>query len=316
MFTSQPVFQTLSGRPSSHCATLCELPAGELLAAWFAGAFETATDVSIVMARFSPGDSSWSAYEVVVDVPSRSVGQPVFLVHPSGELWLFFDVIEGDGWTSARPYLQRSQDLGRSWSEPELLLDYPGLMFRSKPLILGHRIVVPVYDEVLWQSRFMTSDDSGSTWQLGDPLVSPPGNIHPSVVQLSDGRLLAYLRTGGRSGTIWRTESTDDGDRWTTPIPIELPNPNSGLDLVKLAGGSLLLAFNDHPKRRTPLSLAVATENEVWSRRRIIENGAGEFSYPTLLQAQDGTIHMVYTYQRKHIEHATFDEAWLFDEAS
>jgi predicted neuraminidase len=265
------------------------------------------------MARLAAGTSSWSTPLVAVDVPGRSLGQPVFLLHPAGDLWLFFDVIEEEGWTSARPYVQRSDDLGRSWSDPELLLDYPGLMFRSKPLLLDGRILVPVYDEVLWQSRFMISDDAGASWRLTEPLVTPLGNIHPSVVELSDGRLLAYLRTGGRGGQIWRAESPDGGQYWTKPSRTELPNPNSGLDLLRLASGSLLLAFNDHPRLRTPLSLATADEDEVWSRQRVIEDSDGEFSYPTLMQDGAGAIHLVYTYRRTHIQHASFDEAWLLD---
>ena len=40
--------------------------------------------------------------------------------------------------------------------------------------------------------------------------------------------------------------------------------------------------------------------------------GAGaEFSYPALLQARDGRIHLAYTWRRQGIKHAVFNEAWL-----
>jgi hypothetical protein len=40
------------------------------------------------------------------------------------------------------------------------------------------------------------------------------------------------------------------------------------------------------------------------------EPGA-EFSYPYLFEAKEGRIHLVYTWKRKSIKHATFNVSWL-----
>jgi predicted neuraminidase len=186
-------------------------------------------------------------------------------------------------------------------------------MFRSRPLVLSQRIILPVYDENTWESRMLISDDDGRSWRLTDPIVSPEGNIHACLVQLADARLLAYLRTGGQGGFIWRAESSDQGETWSTPTPTALPNPNSGIDLLRLQSGRLLLTFNNSRTLRTPLNLALAEEDEHWGSIQTIEDGPGEFSYPTLAQTDDGQIHMVYTYQREHIQHACFTEAWLLE---
>ncbi|MEA3335465.1 MAG: sialidase family protein [Chloroflexota bacterium] len=313
MLTKTAIFQQQLDRPMTHCATLTELPDGTLLAAWFAGAYETSPDVVIQSARLAPGSSGWSTPQVMAELPGHSVGQPVFLKRPDGGLWLFFVGIMGREWTSAQPFLQRSSDGGESWSTPGRLIDYPGLMFRSRPVILTGRIILPVYDENSWKSRMMISDDDGKSWRLTDPIKTPPGNIHPCVVRLDDGRLLAYLRTGGSGGVIWRTTSDDRGDTWHKPRPTELANPNSGLDLLRLQDGSLVLAYNHSDRLRTPLCVALATENEAWGRPRTIEDAPAEFSYPTLLQSQNGTIHMVYTYRRQHIHHAAFPQTWLHE---
>jgi len=311
MLIKGPVFQQLPERPSAHCATLTKLPDGSLLTAWFGGSYEKAPDVAILAAQYDPTRKVWSPPRVIAEVPDHSLGQLVFLVRPEGELWLFFVVIMGADWTSAQPHCQRSFDGGQTWKSPEPLLDYPGLMFRSRPLILPGRIVLPVYDENTWQSRMMISDDDGCSWWLTEPIDSPPGNIHPTLVQLSDGRLLAYLRTGGKGGFIWRTESLDGGETWSTPTPTSLPNPNSSIDLLRLQSGRLALAFNNSDRLRTPLCVALAEEDERWRWVQTLEDANAEFSYPTLAQTDDGHTHIVYTYRREHIHYACFTEDWL-----
>lgn len=311
MFVKRPVFERLPDRPFAHCATLVTLPDGSLLTAWFGGAYETAPDVVILAARRDPGGEAWSKPHVIAEVPGHSLGQPVFLARPDGELWLFFDVIMGSDWTSAVPHWQRSFDLGHTWQVSVPLMDYPGLMFRSRPVVLPGRIILPVYDENTWQSRMLISDDDGRSWRLTAPIITPSGNIHPCVVALPEGRLLAYLRTGGTGGVIWRTESLDGGETWSSPAPTDFPNPNSGIDLLRLRSGALVLAFNDSDHLRTPLCVALAEEDERWHWQQTLEDAHAEFSYPAMAQTDDGCIHVVYTYRREHIHHACFTEGWL-----
>lgn len=312
MFESAPVFLQLEDRPMAHCATLVALADGTLLCAWFGGAYETAPDVAILAARRAPGAAAWGPPTVIASVAGYSLGQPVLLPRENGALWLFFDVIMQADWTSAAPYWQQSPDGGVTWEPPLRLMDVPGLMFRSKPLVLQGRIILPAYDERTWQSRMLLSDDDGQSWRLAEPIITPTGNIHPCVVPLAEGRLLAYLRTGGAGGVIWRTESADGGETWADPTPTDIPNPNSGIDLIRLASGRLALAFNDSPRLRTPLCIALADEDERWRWKRTIEDDRAEYSYPTLLQTGE-TIHLVYTARREHIHYARFDEAWLLE---
>jgi len=309
--TTQPLFERLDDRPMSHCATLIALPDDRLLAAWFGGSYETAPDVAILACEKPAGAAAWSAPRVIADVPGYSLGQPVFLPRPDGSLWLFLNVIMGRDWTSAQPHRQVSTDGGRTWQPAERLLDYPGLMFRSRPLILDGRLILPVYDENTWQSRMMISDDDGASWRLTELISTPPGNIHPTVVTQPDGSLLAYLRTGGSGGHLWRTESRDGGESWSQPTATALPNPNSGFDLMRLHSGRLALAFNDSPTLRTPLCVTLADEGEQWRWIQTFETDHAEFSYPTLAQTADGALHLVYTSRREHIQYASFSEAWL-----
>lgn len=309
-FRTSPVFDQLTDHPSVHCATLTELPSGRLLSAWFGGSQEMASDVVILAADIEPQSEQWSVPRVIAQVPGYSLGQPVFLPHSSGELWLFFDVIVGKHWRDAQPHWQRSVDDGISWSQPQQLFDYPGFMFRSRPCRVGDRIILPAYDENTWQSRMLISDDEGASWRIGTPIDTPQGNIHATLVQHEQG-LLAYLRTGDTGGVIWRMESADRGDTWSTPSPTQFPNPNSGIDLLRLHSGGLVLAYNHSDRLRTPLCLVYAADGERFTQMQTLENEEGEFSYPTLFQDGRGFIHCVYTYRREHIQHACFDEEWL-----
>jgi predicted neuraminidase len=319
----------MPARPMAHCATVTVLLDGALLAAWYAGSHEGADDVAILSAINKGG--IWSEPRVIVQIPGHSVGQPVFLPRAHGEVWLFFVIIDGleprsllrrtadsvslvSGWRRAQPFWQRSLDGGKTWQSMQQILDYPGLMFRSHPLILPGRIILPVYDENTWQSRMLLTDDDGRSWRLSQPISTPPGNIQPCLAPLSGGRLLAYLRTGGPDGWIWRTISLDQGETWETPTPTVLPNPNSGIDLLRLQSGKLALAYNPSDRLRTPLCVAISGEDERWQAKFTLEQGQGEFSYPALAQTADEAIHLVYTYKRQHIQHARFTESWLAGE--
>jgi predicted neuraminidase len=324
-----PIFQPNTERPMAHCATLAARSDEALLAAWYAGSREGAADVAILSAVWQ--GANWSEPQVIVQVTGHSLGQPVFLPRPDGEVWLFYVIIDGleqrpplrrevdalspvSGWRRAQPFWQRSRDGGETWEAPQQIMDYPGLMFRSHPLILPGRILLPVYDENTWQSRMLLSEDEAQSWRLTAPISTPPGNIQPCLAPLSDGRLLAYLRTGGPGGWIWRTTSSDGGVTWKVPTPTDLPNPNSGIDLLGLQSGSLALAYNPSVSQRTPLWVRLAGEDERWQTQRTLEEGSGEFSYPALFQAADGIIHLVYTYKRQYIQHARFTESWLAGE--
>ncbi len=316
-FLTQPIFSPDMAPPMSHCATLIALPGGELLAAWFTGAFETAPDQFIAVARRSPGAEVWSQPIPAVDTPGQADGQPVFLLDGQGVLWLYFVTLSGPDWTSAHMRRRPSLDLGRTWGPVEELPLPPGMMFRSRPLNFAfqgepERWLFPVYDEVIWRSTMLISEDDGASWRRTGFIETPNGNIHPCVAPLADGRLLAFLRPGGQGGVIWRTVSQDRGESWALPVPTPLPNPNSGLDLLATEQGSLLLAFNNSRRRRTPLCVALSDDQGAsWPHLRVLEDGEGEFSYPTVIQGADGIFHAVYTWRRRTIQYVQFDEAWL-----
>jgi predicted neuraminidase len=83
-----------------------------------------------------------------------------------------------------------------------------------------------------------------------------------------------------------------------------LANPNSGLDAVALKDGRIVMVYNDTSSGRSPLNLAVSSDGENWHMfHKLEDTPGGEFSYPAIIQAQDGSVHVVYTWNRKRMKH-------------
>ena len=74
------------------------------------------------------------------------------------------------------------------------------------------------------------------------------------------------------------------------------------------------MGWETHPTftERAPLAVALSEDNSLtWPRQRLLESGPGEFSYPDIIQASDGLLHVVYTHRRTTIQHAGFGTEWI-----
>ena len=311
MYNAGKIFEQIPNFPSCHGSTIAELPNGDLLAAWYAGSREGAKDVAIFTARRPSGSDRWKRPEMVVNTPDCSEGNPVLFVDAEDRVWLFYVTMHGDGWTRCKVYYLKSQTMRSDWSERSVLRAELGWMTRNKPIYLSNGdILLPVYDERNWHSMVMISEDGGETWNTYGDLTSPKGVIQPTVVQRGDGSLLTLMRS--RDGEIWRSTSDDLGRSWEAAHPTELPNPNCGVDMVRLHSGNIALVYNDTPRGRTPLTVALSTdEGGTWGYKRDLETEEGEYSYPAVIQSRDGSIHITYTYRRDSIMHVQIDEAWI-----
>jgi len=320
--------------PHCHAPSICELPDGDLLLAFYAGEYEGAPDQVILGTRYDRSAGRWSEPEIWVHVFRRATVNPRVFVGPDGVVWLVAPVNYGEHWCSGGTYLflKRSSDGGHTWTDLELLVERKGLLGKNKPLVEGDFVLLPVEWEATWSATFLRSEDGGRTWEIVGDLGRAAGAhlIQPTVVRLPDGRLLAYMRS--QEGRIFSSYSTDDGRSWSVPEPTSLPNPNSGIDMVRLRSDNLVLVYNPteplprseklHPAwprvmptgfevwgPRTPLVAAFSEDGgRTWPRRLVLEDEDGEYSYPAVIQARDGTIHVVYTYRREAIKHVMLSE--------
>jgi len=326
-FSIKEIFDRISGRPFNHAPTLVELPGRDLLAAWYGGSYEGARDVVVLSSRFERISNAWKEPSVLVDTPDRSDGNPVLFVDRYENVWLFYVTMEGNWWDSCVIKYVKSEDGGFTWSSPTILRSEWGWMTRNKPLTLRNGyILLPIYDEDRWRSMVMISEDDGETWTRYGDIKTDQGVIQPTVVQLRDGSLLMYMRTGGKGGYIWKSASTDNGRTWTAACKTQLRNPNSSIEMVKTSDRNIVLAFNDSSAGRSPLNVALSTNDGcTWPFKKSLEIGQGEFSYPSVIQSRDGNIHVVYTHRRgeigqfdrrfhahrANIKHVTLNEAWI-----
>jgi predicted neuraminidase len=187
---------------------------------------------------------------------------------------------------------------------------------RCKPTVLrSGRIVLPLYSDTYSISIMALSDDAGQTWFASRPLAGF-GNIQPAVLQKKDGTLVAYMRENGPLDRIRVAESRDQGMTWGAVGTMELPNPGSGLDGLRLANEHWMLIYNDTLKGRNQLAVSLSDdEGKTWKWTRHLEHqSAGQFHYPAIIQGRDGMLHAVYSYfvqGGKSMKHAVFNESWI-----
>jgi len=187
---------------------------------------------------------------------------------------------------------------------------------RCKPTVLSTgRILLPLYSDTFSFSLMAVSDDDGASWYASEPLIGF-GNIQPAVLERKDGSLVAYMRENGVLDKIRVSESSDKGLSWGPVGTLDLPNPGSGLDAVRLANGHWVLIYNDTIKGRNSLAVSVSEdEGKTWPTTRHLEkHEKGSYHYPAIIQGRDGTIHAVYSYfveGGKSMKHAAFSEDWV-----
>jgi predicted neuraminidase len=309
---SEFIYQT-APFPSCHASTIVETKDG-LVSAWFGGTAERNPDVGIWVSRLTGGN--WSPpVEVANGVESPTVRYPTWnpvLFQPkTGPLMLFYKV--GPSPSTWWGMVMTSQDQGGTWSQPRRLPN--GILgpIKDKPVQLSNGdILSPSSTEHDgWQVHFERSSDLGKTWTSTPPLNGQEIQaIQPTVLVHKDGRLQALGRT--KSGKIFSMWSEDAGKSWSKMETTGLPNPNSGIDAVTLRDGRHLLVYNHSATTRSPLNVAVSSDGRNWQAALTLEDATvGQYSYPAVIQTNDGLVHVTYTWKRERIKHVVIDPTKL-----
>ena len=194
-----------------------------------------------------------------------------------------------------------------------------GWMTRIHPTVLpSGRILLPLYSDGYNVCLVAISDDSGGHWRASKPIVGL-GPIQPSIVRKRNGTLVAYMRDSGNAPyRVLMSTSTDDGESWSPAIDTDIPNPGSSLEVIALQDGRWVMVFNDTEDGRYSLAVALSDdEGQTWNCKRHIgrsDDRKKSFAYPSLIQAEDGILHLTYSYREPGlatIRHCMFRAEWI-----
>ncbi|RPI03098.1 MAG: sialidase [Calditrichaeota bacterium] len=302
----------LDEQPTAEChaSTLVETAEG-IVAAWFGGSREGAPDVCIWSSRYN--GIAWSQPEQVADgVDDDGRRHPCWnpvLYQPREDLLMLFYKV-GPNPREWWGMLKTSTDQGRSWSPAERLPNGIVGPVKNKPIQLGSGAILcgASSENKGWESFIQITNDLGKTWKSIGPLnrQNQFDAIQPTLLVYKDGRIQALCRT--KQGYITEVWSKDRGYSWTYMERSKLPNPNSGIDAVSLTDHRQLLVYNHSKKERTPLVAAIGNKKGTnWKRVLRLEEEPGEYSYPAVIQARDGLVHVSYTWNRKTIKHVVIN---------
>jgi predicted neuraminidase len=234
-----------------------------------------------------------------------------------------------------------SRDGGRTWGPTEAMFTRPGSFCRQKIQVLSNgRWIFNNFICALDGTRLgsdvtviQISDDQGKTWR-GVEIPESRGRVHGNVIELEPGKLVCLLRSRA-ADHIYRSESNDNGETWSVPVPTPLRNNNASISAIKLQSGALAIIYNDvsfnedgsrtvWPDQRCPVAMAISEDGgKTWPWRRIVEHGEGfigpwndvnnrRYEYPVMMQSKDGKIHAAYAWGRRvRIKYVCVDEAWI-----
>ena len=247
------------------------------------------------------------------------------LYQPPGDAptWLFFKV--GPNPREWWGEMMVSYDRGRTFRERRRLpvgIDGP---VRCKPMLLadGETLLCgssTEYDG--WTIHFETTrlrdGQPSRPWKRIGPINQADefNAIQPTLLKHADGRLQVLCRT--KESVIVSSFSADQGETWSPLKAIDMPNPNSGIEVVTLKEGRHLMVYNHLGSgvtgwgRRGLLNLAISEDGLTWRKVGVLEQEAGgEFSYPAIIQTQDGLVHLTYTWKRQRIKHVVVDPTMI-----
>jgi formylglycine-generating enzyme required for sulfatase activity len=268
----------------NHCPSVTWCENGDLLAVWFSTNTEAGREMTILASRLRAGAEEWDPASVFFKAPDRNMTGSALYNDGHGTLYHFNGLEAGAGWANLALVLRTGKDNGASWESRLIQPDHqPRNQVISGILRTRKGVLIQPCDAV-WGGNGGTaihvSRDGGQTWN--DPGAGTPkprfeagasgamiAGIHAGVVELLDGRLMAFGRGDsirGQSGPgpamddrMPMSISSDLGKTWTyAASPFRPLSGGQRLVLARLREGPLLFCcFTDPSSLKQPRGMAI-----------------------------------------------------------
>ncbi|GFM69416.1 glycosyl hydrolase [Pseudomonas cichorii] len=304
---SEPQKLSEDATRSEQNPILFQAPGGPLWLIWTAqisGNQETA----IIRRRLSQDQGkTWGPIETLFDEAGTFVRQPPAVLDNGDWVLPVWYCITGPGekWVGNHDIsaVMISSDQGVTWSRHDVP-DSTGCVHMNvhqlpDGSLLG--LFRSRWADFIYSTR---SNDRGRTWSAPTPTELPNNNSSIQFVRLATDELALVYNPVSAEGHSQRRASLydeieDEGDDRVTPG-------------ARSDGKAAIWGIP-----RAPMSLAVSRDGgHSWPTRLDIELGDGfcltnnsqeklnrEFSYPSIIQAADGSLHVAFTYFRQKIKH-------------
>ena len=344
----------------NHVPAIVECANGDMFAAWYSCVTERGRELTVAASRLRFGESTWGTAEPFWGPPDRNNHATCLWRNENGRIYHFNGLSAAATWGPLALVMRYSDDNGATWSKPRFIS--PEHQLRNMPIASVFRrkdgSILLACDAVSGGNggtAIWISEDDGETWS--DPGEAQPipefadgksggwiAGIHAAVVELTDGRLMAYGRGDTINGRMPKSVSEDGGKTWhysASPFP-----PVSGGQrcvFLRLREGPILLAsFTGSRKTQETMPIVDASgkeryvtglftalsynDGDTWENIRLVTddgpdrgietmdgrpftmglNSAEPGGYLAICQGEDAIIHLISSKQ-----HYRFNYVWL-----
>ena len=297
---------------------------GRLFATWYTGGNGEEAGNYVVLVHSDDQGATWTdaEYVVVANHERLRAFDPTIFCAPDGRIFLFWaqsfspenppndyvKVFDGKAgvWYSV---LNNPDDSPENFifTRPRRICD--GIMM-NKPVVLADgswSLPVSVWTFPEYFSglegynpgtKMYISTDNGASFRFQGEVHIPEGKRNfdeHSIYQLQDGRLAMLIRV---LGGFMECTSDDNGRTWTEPVMCSIESPCSRGFIGRLPSGRLLLICNDDPAIRRNMTAAISDDDgRTWSAKVLLD-GRKVCSYPDAAIMPDGSIYIIYDYNR------------------
>ncbi len=308
--TSNNNYSTRS-RKFTGIPSLAISPEGRFWAVWYTG--KTAAEDQNNYVVLSTSDDDGQSWTEVLAIDPDGAGpvrafDPEIWMDPTGKLWVFWaQTIEHDG-TIAGVWTITTDDPNAKepvWTAPRRLHD--GIMM-CKPTVLSNgEWMLPVSTWRLTDNsaKAVVSIDAGQTWRERGAVQVPEkfrNFDEHMIIEKKNGILWMLVRT---QYGIGESISNDLGVSWSPLVPSRIQHPAARFFIRRLNSGNLLLVKHGPIDKRIGRSHLMAfisrDDGFSWSNGLLLDQRPG-VSYPDGQQLSDGSIHIIYDYDRRNAQ--------------